>query len=187
MTMMMMMNNTSVICYDASIHKYCVVYFVYCRVNELFALFVTCVDPEGRTGGPDPPPPWDLSEVVSCVEVWGAGEGVQRMFLSYFDNFFWLAPLASIIHTVNIWKIRITSKFKGLPLLPSYTVIPGFYESAISMFICLKLHDFTPFKPIFFWGRTPNPPPYKLTHFTKLRQSPWMCFACRKHHEMSYL
>ena len=44
----------------------------------------------GQTACADPEvPPWDLSEVGSCVEFWWVGEGVQRLFLSYFEDFFY--------------------------------------------------------------------------------------------------
>ena len=36
--------------------------------------------------------------------------------------------------------------------------IPCFYERASWYLYCLELHDFTPFKPKIFWGRTPRPP-----------------------------
>ena len=45
-------------------------------------------DPEGGYRGSGPPPPWDLSEVGSCVEAWWVGEGVQRLFLPYYFLFF---------------------------------------------------------------------------------------------------
>ena len=124
----------------------------------------------GGGGGPDPPPPpWDFSEVGSCVDIWWVGEGVQRLFLSYFHIFFWIAPLASIIHIVNIWRIRITSKFKELSLLQSYTL--SLAVPVLCLF-CLKLHDFTSFKPKKILGRTPSPPPHcDITYtFYKLKQ-----------------
>ena len=51
----------------------------------------------GGSGGPDTPPR-DLSEVGSCVDVCWVREGVQRLFLSYYYNFF-------LAHRVNVWKI----------------------------------------------------------------------------------
>ena len=69
-----------------------------------------------RAGVRKPPPPWDLSEMGSGVDIWWIGEGVQRLLLSYsYIFFFWLAPIASIILNGNIWNIQIISKFKGLP------------------------------------------------------------------------
>ena len=57
----------------------------------------SCADPEGVRGSGHPhPPPRDLSEVGSCV-CW-VREGVQRLFLSYYYNFF-------LAHRVNVWKI----------------------------------------------------------------------------------
>ena len=123
---------------------------------------VTCADPEGGEGVRNPlplppPPPWDLSEVGSCVDIWWVGEGVHILFYLTFIFFFWLAPLASI-HSVNIWKIRITSKFKGMSLLPSYTLSLAFIKVPFPCLFCLKLHDFTPLKPKNFWRRIPRLP-----------------------------
>ena len=60
---------------------------------EFLLYLITCADLEGGgTGGPDPPPPWDLSEVGSCVDVWGIGDGVQRCF--YLIINFFLARFA---------------------------------------------------------------------------------------------
>ena len=42
----------------------------------------------GGTGVRTPPPPWDLSEVWSCVEAWWVWEGVQQFFLPYYYHFF---------------------------------------------------------------------------------------------------
>ena len=51
------------------------------------------------------------------------------------------------------------TKYKG-----SFTLfihmITGFHESEFPCLFCLKLHDFTSFKPIFFsGGGPPDPPP----------------------------
>ena len=137
----------------------------------------------GGTGGPDPPPsPWDLSEVGSCVDIWWVLEGVQRLFLSYL--YFFLARSArQYSNIVNIWKIRITSKFKGWSLLPSYTLSLAFMKVLYQCLFCLKLHNFIPFKPNIFWGMTSiTPPPLvtSLEHFTKLKQSSRMCFTWRE-------
>ena len=103
--------------------------------------------------------------------------------------YFFLVRSTRQYHTysVNIWKIRITSTFKGLPLLPSYTLSLVFMIVPFPCSYCLKLHDFRPLTQFSFWGRTPKPPLILLTHFTKIRQSSRMCFAWRKHHAMSYL
>ena len=49
---------------------------------------------------------------VLCGGLIGRRGGPKVVFI-LFSYFFWLAPLASIIHSVHIWKIQITSKFKG--------------------------------------------------------------------------
>ena len=46
-------------------------------------------DPEGGGGTGGPEPPWDLSEVGSCVEAWWVGGvGVQRLFSPNYKQFF---------------------------------------------------------------------------------------------------
>ena len=50
-------------------------------------------------------PPWDLSEVGSCVEAWRAGEGVHGLFLPYYYLFF-LARFAHEYYT-NILHVFI--------------------------------------------------------------------------------
>ena len=124
----------------------------------------SCADPEGGTGGPDPP--WDLSEVGSCVDIWWVGEGVQMLFSSYFYRFFWLAPLASIIHSENIWKIRITSKFEIVIRSPVMHTIAGFHESAISIFILSKNTILHHLNPQFSGGGPPAPPPHCDINYT---------------------
>ena len=87
------------------------------------------------------PPPWD--------------------FYLIFIIIFWLAPLASIKHSVKIWKIQITSKFKRVIPSPVIHTIPGFiYESAISMLISSKITRFYTISTKNFLGKDPhNPPP----------------------------
>ena len=98
-----------------------------------------CADPEGGPGvRTPPPPPWDLSEVGSCVDIWWVRERVQRLFYLTFIIFFWLAPLASIIYSLNIWKIGITFKFKGISLLPSYTLSLALMNVPFPCLFCLK-------------------------------------------------
>ena len=122
-------------------------------------------DPEGGGNRGSGPPPWDLSEVGSCVEAWWVGEGIQWLFsLYYYLFFFWLASLASIIQTYYIYTYFQVqySLWNGHP----FSILPlslwkesNIHERASSYFSCLKLHDFAPFKTNIFWGRTPWPPP----------------------------
>ena len=115
-------------------------------------------------------PPLRLSEVGSYVEAWSVGEGVQRLFLPHEYQFF-LARFARQ-HYTNILHVYILqssmfkmeqSSFLYISLIQIIKriqlPIPCFYEGAFSYYSCLELHDFTPFKPRFFWGRTPDPPP----------------------------
>ena len=72
----------------------CATLFYIARSHNFFRLLkqnsleTSCADSEGGTGGQDPPPPLRLSEVGSCVDVLWVGEGVHRLFLSYYYNFF---------------------------------------------------------------------------------------------------
>ena len=89
-------------------------YIYFLNINKYgIKVKMTChsssADPEGGTGGPDPP--WDLSEVGSCVEAWWVGEGVQWLFCRIIINFFWLASLASIIQTYYMVYILQSSIF----------------------------------------------------------------------------
>ena len=123
-----------------------------------------------RVGGPGAPPPLDLSEVGSCMDFWWIWEGVLRWFYLTLFIFVRLVSPVSNIHRVNIWKILITSKFKGHgtvnPDIIQFT-IPGFHESAFPLPLCLKIQDFTPYKPNIFWG--PSRPQYQQhIHFALL-------------------
>ena len=128
----------------------------------------------GRTGGPDPPPPWDLSEVGSRVEVWWVGEGGPKVvFNLLLTIFFWLASLASIIQTYYIYTYIVLpssilsmerSSFLYVPLIQIIIIkriqlpILCIHERTFSYFSCPELHDFTSFKTKNFWGRPPKPP-----------------------------
>ena len=100
----------------------------------------TCADP-GRGGGfRTPPPPWDLSEVGSCVDIWWVGEGVQRLFL-----FFFLARSAHQFYTQCKYlkkKSESLASSKRISPSPVIHTIPGFHESTISMFILSKITRF---------------------------------------------
>ena len=134
----------------------------------------------GGGGGPDPPP-WDLSEVGSCVEVWLVGEEVQRLCLPDHYQFFSgslrspvLYKHITCIHTPQVkWMVILFIYF----LYPNYEKnqlpLPCFYDRTFLYFSCLNLHDFTPLKQKIFWGRTPRPPPrhillYKNYHVIRV-------------------
>ena len=107
------------------------------------------------------------------------GGGPPWDFYLIFISIFWLAPLASIKHSVKIWKIRITSKLKRVIITsPVIHTIPGFiYESAISMFILSIIIRFYTISTKHFLGKDPHTPYVtSLAHFTKLKQSSRMCF-----------
>ena len=68
-----------------------------------------------RGGGNPAPPPWDLSKVGSCEEVWLVGEGVQRSCWPCYYQLFWLASLAIILQTVYILPNAICLVCNGRP------------------------------------------------------------------------
>ena len=111
-------------------------------------------------GGPDPPPP-PLEICQRWGFVWmcaGKERGSKGYFYLIIIILFGLASLACIIHRVNVLKILITSKFPSNSPRSSNTH-PRLSWKGISILFCLKLHDFTQFKPKYFFGSTPNPPP----------------------------
>ena len=128
----------------------------------------------GDRGSGPPPPPWDLTEVRSCVAAWWVhvGEGVQRLFSTYYYLFFWLASLASIIQVyvlhIYILPSSIFSMERSSFLYTSVSLIQIMkrIQLPIPCFMkrhsCPELHDFTPFKTHIFWER--NPPPHPPTH-----------------------
>ena len=126
-------------------------------------------------------PPWDLSEVGSCVEAWWVGEGVQRLFSRYYYQFF-LARFARQYYTnvlhIHTFKFNIQSSFLYITLILMKRIqlnISCFHERGSSYFSCLKLHDFTPFKTKIYWGGPPDPPPPRHGYNIKL---PWHLCAC---------
>ena len=125
----------------------------------------TCTDSEGGKRGSGPPPLRFVRGGVLCWCFMGK-IGVHRLFYLSIIIFFWLALLASIINSVNIWKIRKkTSKLKRSPLLPDgythnlwLTRSPAFMRVPFPNLFGLKLHDFKPLKPKFSGEDPPDPP-----------------------------
>ena len=140
---------------------------LYAIINNIY--IYTSADPEGGTGGPDTP--WDFSEVGSCVVAWWVGEGVQRLFLPYYYQFF-LACFARQYYRNILHVYILQSSMFSMELSTSFSLyisliqimnriqlpIPCFYERAFSDFSCLELHDFTSFKPNNFSGGGPPDP-----------------------------
>ena len=159
---------------------FAIVLFGWCA--EFFCFFFSLFFfKRGSRGGGDrgsgPPPPWDLSEVGSCVEAWWVhvGEGVQRLFSTYYYQIF-----SGSLRTPALYKCITyihTSKFNiqyGTAILSLYFPYPNYerIQLPIPCFMkrhsCPELHNFTPFKTKVFWGRTPRPP---LTHH--IIKLPW--------------
>ena len=94
------------------------------------------------TEGPDTPPPWDLSEVGSCVEAWWVGEEVQRLF--YLTVIFFFASLANLLRSMFIMEQSSFLYISCFQTMKRIQIsILCFYERAFSYFSCLQLHDFT--------------------------------------------
>ena len=127
---------------------------------------------------------------VLCRGLMGRRGGPTVVFTLLLSIFFWLASLASIMQTYfmytysqvqcSVWNGHPFSIF---PLSKSKRIqlpISRFYERVFSYFSCLELHDFTPFKPKFFLGRTPRPPSMTFTILvSKLPCHPCVCVQRR--------
>ena len=68
--------------------------------------FSSSADPEGGTGGPDPPPLRFVRGGVLCRGLMSR-RGGPKVVLTYYQLFFWLASLASIIIYKYITYIHI--------------------------------------------------------------------------------
>ena len=141
-----------------------------CLIREIVSLILTrvIIQAQFQRGDRGSGPPWDLSEVGSSVEDWWVGEGVQRLFLPHFYQFF-LARFARQYYTnmlhVYILPWLMFSMERSSFLYNSRIQItshPLLLWKNIFIFSCLELHDFTPFKPKNFWGRIPVP--FSHTH-----------------------
>ena len=131
-------------------------------------MYFACADPEG--GSRPPPPLWDFSEVGSCVDIWWVWEGVRGVFfLSYF--YFFLARSARQ-YSKHCKYLKNPNHFQVQRVIPSLVIhtIHGFMKVLFPCLFCLKLHDFTPFQPKIFLGRTPIPPS-PLWHHLHILQS----------------
>ena len=138
-------------------------------------------DPEGGDRGSGPPP-WHLSEVGSCVEVWWVGEGVQRLCLPYYCNFF-LAHFARQYYTNIYTYFQVQcSVLNGHPfsniylnyeknptshLLLLWKGIFIFFSSRITRFYTIQSENFL--------GRTPRPPPPFFTLHSYYQSKHWRC------------
>ena len=152
----------------------------------------TSADPEGGTGGPDPP--WDLSEVGSCVEVWWVGEGVQRLFLPYYNQFF-SGSLRSPILYKHITYIH-TSKFNLVFSMERSSPYPNFEKNPAShplhlwkeifIFFLSRITRFSPLKPK---KKSPDPPPRHIYNMKTTMSSVCLCtegFAIVQKKSMPY-
>ena len=147
----------------------------------------------GDLGSEPPPPPSDLSEVVSCVVAWCVGERVQQLFLPYYYQFF-LDYFARQYYRKSItWHCIHTSKFNvqyRTVILSLYFPYPNYENNptchplllwkGISDFSCLELHDFTTFKTEFFSGGGPkDPPPRHMNNIKTTMSSVYLCMPYR--------
>ena len=110
------------------------------------------------------PPPRDISEVVSCVDVWWVGEGSKGCF--YLIIIFLSGSLRSPIFNIcqyskcfknpNHFKVQRVISSPTSSYTRSLAFIHWFHRSAFRCLFRLKLHDFTPLKPNIFLVRTPD-------------------------------
>ena len=95
--------------------------FFFCNLHVLYlylthGLYIPCETSADPEGGPQfRTPPWDLSKVGSCEEVWLVGEGVQWSCWPCYYQLFWLASLAIILQTVYILPNAICLVCNGHP------------------------------------------------------------------------
>ena len=149
---------------------------------------IASADPEGGPGVRTPPPPWDLSEAGSCVEVWWVGEGVPRLCLPYYYHFF-LARFArqyytNILHvyilqssiwhgTVILFYISLIQRIKRTNC-PSLTVMkryfPILFLSSLTRFYTIQAENFLGEHP-----QTPLPDTFTMS---KLPCHP--CVLCKE-------
>ena len=127
-------------------------------------IMFTSADPEGRTGGSDPPPLWFVRGGVLCRDVMGRRGGptvVFTLLLSNFSGSLRSPVLYKRITYIHTFKFNIQSSFLYITLILMKRIqltISCFHERASSCFSCLKLHDFTPFKTKIYWGGPTDPP-----------------------------
>ena len=96
------------------------------------------------------------------------------LFLLFYNQFFWLASLASIMHRVDIWKILITFKLnENIMVITSLNSLFKYHKKltshswrfwkGISMFIVSRITILHHLNLKFSGGRPPDP---THTHFT---------------------
>ena len=86
--------------------------------------------------------------------------GGPKVVLTYSYHFFRLVSPVSNINRVKIWQFLNTYKFKGHRTFNPYIIqftIPGFHKSAFPFLFCLKVQDFTPYKPNILLGDPLDP------------------------------
>ena len=103
----------------------------------------------GETGGPEPPPPPPpkicVRGGVLCGYLIGSPEKGSKG--CFYLIFFWLAPLANILKSSK----RISPS-------PVIHISLASMKVTFPCLFCLKLHNFTQFKPKIFWGGPPRHP-----------------------------
>ena len=123
-------------------------------------IHISQVHAQIQRGGGVRPPPWDLSEVGSFVDVGWVGQGgggskscfylirnfLARSLVSYIEDLFLKNP--------NHFQVQKGTSSPSSSYAQSFVFIPGLHANAFRCLFCLKLHDYTPFKP-----KSPRPPP----------------------------
>ena len=122
-----------------------------CRC-KVVKYFVFCMRGSRGGAGSGPPLPPEICQRWGLVWIFDEYErGFKGCF--YLIFIFFLARSARQ-YSKHCKYLKNPNHFHVQRVIPSPVIhtIPVFHESAI----CLKLHDFTPFQPKIFWGRTPH-------------------------------
>ena len=132
------------IVYIRGVLLFCYTCNCHCKVAKYFVFCMRASRGGGGTGGPDPLPP-----------------EIFILFLLLFSGSLH-SPVLNIV--LKFEKSESPPSSKGLSFLPSYTLpLALFMKVLFPCLFRLKLHDFTPFQPKIFWGRTPIPPLCDIT------------------------
>ena len=129
---------------------------------------IPSANPEGGTGGPDPPPLRFVKGGVLCRGLMGR-RGCPTVVFTYYYQFFSGSLRSQVLykHITCIHASKFNVQYGTVILSLYFSFIqlwkesqlptPCFNERVFSYCSCPELHDFNPFKKKKFWGRTPWP------------------------------
>ena len=136
------------------------------------SVYIACADPEGGGGGnPDPPKicqRWGLVWMFDGSE--RGSNGCFNLTIIFFSGslrspIFYICQYSNCLINHNHFQVQRVISSPRSSYARFLAFIYGFHKSAFRCLFCLKLHDFTPFKPKIYLGRTPDPYyMYDITH-----------------------